>query len=55
MFALQVWQTPRNAHFVRVIHEGTPVHGLEWIPLDTFIDSLDAQVPENIFEQCMST
>ncbi|KAI0698791.1 phosphoglycerate mutase-like protein [Earliella scabrosa] len=52
---MEVWQTPRNAHFVRVIHEGTRVHGLEWIPLDRFIDSLDAQVPENIFEQCMST
>ncbi|KAI0758759.1 phosphoglycerate mutase-like protein [Fomes fomentarius] len=51
---MEVWETQRNEHFVRVIHEGTPVREFEWVPLDTFISSLEAQVPEKIFEQCMS-
>ncbi|EMD35002.1 hypothetical protein CERSUDRAFT_157771 [Gelatoporia subvermispora B] len=44
---------PDNSHFVRVIHEGTPVPGFEWIPLDSFIDNLDEQVPADLFNTCM--
>ncbi|RPD63478.1 phosphoglycerate mutase-like protein [Lentinus tigrinus ALCF2SS1-6] len=49
---MEVWQTKQDEKFVRVIHEGTPVSGLEWIPLDTFISSLESQVPAHIFELC---
>ncbi|KAI0659475.1 phosphoglycerate mutase-like protein [Cubamyces menziesii] len=38
--------------FVRVIHEGTPVKSMEWIPLDGFITSLEAQVPSDIAARC---
>ena len=48
----QVWRTKKKGDFVRVFHEGTVVPGYEWIPLNTFISSLEAQIPENIFEQC---
>ncbi|EJF61411.1 phosphoglycerate mutase-like protein [Dichomitus squalens LYAD-421 SS1] len=49
---MEVWETNKKTNFVRVFHEGTVVPGYEWIALDTFIDSLDAQIPENIAEQC---
>lgn len=37
---------------VRVMHEGTPVKTLEWVPLDDFVGLLETQVPEDIFEAC---
>ena len=52
---LQVWETFQKEKFVRVLHEGTTVLGYEWIPLDAFISAIEAQIPENIFEQCNST
>ena len=55
MYRIQVWQTKQGEKFVRVIHEGTPVPGLEWTPLDTSISSLESQVPANIFELCNSS
>ncbi|TFK81329.1 phosphoglycerate mutase-like protein [Polyporus arcularius HHB13444] len=48
---MEVWQSKKEK-FVRVIHEGTPVVGFEWIPLDAFISSLESQVPADIFELC---
>ncbi|KAI0743062.1 phosphoglycerate mutase-like protein [Daedaleopsis nitida] len=49
---MEVWQSA-DEHFVRIVHEGTPVHGFEWIPLDTFIGALESQIPANLFQQCM--
>lgn len=37
------------------MHEGTAVSGMEWVPLDTFIQLLEAQVPDDIFEACNAT
>jgi len=51
--ALEVWES-KEQNFVRVIHEGTPVQGMEWISLDSFIQLLEAQVPDNIFAVCNS-
>ncbi|KAI0791129.1 phosphoglycerate mutase-like protein [Abortiporus biennis] len=51
--AIEVWQT-KGQNFVRVFHEGTVVKGMEWIPLNTFIQLLEAQTPPNIFEACNS-
>lgn len=43
-----------NEDFVRVIHEGTPVQGMNWIPFSEFVQKLEAQVPENIYQVCTS-
>ncbi|KAI0920703.1 hypothetical protein AcV5_010377 [Taiwanofungus camphoratus] len=51
---IEVWQPSNGENFVRVMHEGTPVSGLEWMPLDDFIDTIEAQIPENIFDGCMA-
>ena len=48
---LQVWDVTKS-RFVRVLHEGSPVKGLEWVPLDDFLDLLQSQIPENIFAAC---
>ncbi|EGN94817.1 hypothetical protein SERLA73DRAFT_187884 [Serpula lacrymans var. lacrymans S7.3] len=48
----EVWRTSTNQDFVRVLHDGTPVKHLEWVSLQDFIDLLEAQVPENIFDTC---
>jgi len=53
-FIFEVWKTHDNSLFVRVMHEGTPAVGLEWLPLDNFIALLQENVPENIFEQCLN-
>ncbi|KAF7424379.1 hypothetical protein PC9H_009686 [Pleurotus ostreatus] len=49
---MEVWRTSQKARFVRVLHEGTPVDGLEWLPLDAFISLLAEQVPADIFTAC---
>ncbi|KAF8484365.1 phosphoglycerate mutase-like protein [Gautieria morchelliformis] len=49
-----VWKTHDKSLFVRVMHEGTPSIGLEWMSLDSFISLLQSNVPDNIFEQCIS-
>jgi hypothetical protein len=41
--------------YVRVLHEGAPVPSLAWVPLDEFIKSLEAQVPEDIYAACMAS
>lgn len=41
--------------FVRVLFEGTPVFGLDWIPLDNFIELLDSNVPSGIYQLCNSS
>ncbi|KAA1477624.1 phosphoglycerate mutase-like protein [Dentipellis sp. KUC8613] len=51
-FVMEVWRTTHGEMFVRVLHEGTPVESLQWTTLDSFIDLLQAQVPDNIFERC---
>lgn len=50
----QVWKTHDKSFFVRVMHEGTPAVGLEWMTLDSFIALLQSNVPQNIFNQCLS-
>lgn len=52
---IQVWQSAGEDYFVRVIHEGTPVSTLAWVPLDDFIDLLESQIPPNIYNACMET
>jgi hypothetical protein len=42
-------------NFVRVIHEGTPVPHLEWVTLSDFIKILEQQIPDNIYQTCMTT
>jgi hypothetical protein len=54
-FARKVWRTREGKDYVRVLHEGAPVPSLAWVPLDRFIDSLEAQVPENVYEACMAS
>ncbi|KAI0341131.1 phosphoglycerate mutase-like protein [Trametopsis cervina] len=50
---MEVWKTG-NAHFVRVLHEGTVVPTFEWMPLDDFIALLNAQIVPNLVAQCNS-
>ena len=50
--APKVWRTQDSSQFVRIMHEGTPVGTLDWIPLDDFIGILESNVPENLFEAC---
>ncbi|EIN05099.1 phosphoglycerate mutase-like protein [Punctularia strigosozonata HHB-11173 SS5] len=49
---MEVWKTSADGLRVRVMHEGTPVSSLTWVPLDDFINLLEAQVPSNIFGIC---
>ncbi|KAI0040100.1 phosphoglycerate mutase-like protein [Auriscalpium vulgare] len=51
---MEVWKTggKSSALFVRVMHEGTPVSSLQWMPIDDFIGLLQAQVPADILQQC---
>lgn len=51
-FVMEVWRTHSKEYFVRVMHEGTPAVGLEWVSLDSFIQLLQSNVPQNIFQQC---
>ncbi|THG96106.1 hypothetical protein EW145_g7840 [Phellinidium pouzarii] len=52
---MEVWQTPHsNDRFVRVMFEGTPVRGLDWVALDDFVTLLESNSPENLFEACTS-
>ncbi|KAF8588877.1 phosphoglycerate mutase-like protein [Ramaria rubella] len=53
-FIFEVWKTQEQSLFVRVLHEGTPAVGLEWLPLDSFITLLQSSVPNDIFNQCLS-
>jgi len=48
---MEVWKA-QDDMFVRIIHEGTPVPTLEHISLDSFIQLLEAQVPDQLFEKC---
>ncbi|KAL6303379.1 phosphoglycerate mutase-like protein [Sparassis latifolia] len=50
---MEVWRTVLGNLFVRIMHEGTPVSGMEWIPLDSFIDALELQVADDLFELCV--
>ncbi|KAJ3529634.1 hypothetical protein NM688_g7829 [Phlebia brevispora] len=50
---MEVWQSGKD-HFVRVMFEGTPVSSLEWVTLDSFIDLLNSQIPDDLFNTCNS-
>ncbi|KZT03230.1 phosphoglycerate mutase-like protein [Laetiporus sulphureus 93-53] len=52
---MEVWRTEGGDHFVHVLHEGTPVSEMAWIPLDDFIGVLESQIPPRLFETCMET
>ncbi|KAH9927379.1 phosphoglycerate mutase-like protein [Amylocystis lapponica] len=49
---MEVWQTAEREHFVRVLHEGTPVPALAWVSLDGFVEMLQKQIPENVYQAC---
>ena len=44
-----------NTEFVRVLFEGTPVSGMEWISLDDFIALLESNVPAGLYELCQQS
>ena len=48
----RVWEAV-GVRFVRVLHDGTLLSGLEWVQLDEFIGRLRALVPDRLFEQCV--
>ncbi|KAI5117269.1 hypothetical protein M0805_000999 [Coniferiporia weirii] len=56
---MEVWQTPARRsgveRFVRVIHEGTPVQGLEWFSLSDFVALLESNAPANLFAACTAS
>ena len=52
---VQVWKTSAGEQYVRIMHEGTPVPGLQWLALDDFINALEAQIPPNVFAACMGS
>ncbi|KAH8092212.1 phosphoglycerate mutase-like protein [Cristinia sonorae] len=53
---MEVWREKKGTRgeFVRVMHEGSPVVSLEWVPLERFIKLVEAQIPPNIFAACTS-
>ncbi|KIM51609.1 hypothetical protein SCLCIDRAFT_142949 [Scleroderma citrinum Foug A] len=51
---MEVWRTSDDHLFVRVLHEGSPVHPpLDWISLAAFIHLLEDLVPQNLAEACV--
>jgi len=52
--AIEIWKVKNNRRFVRVLYDGELVDSLQWIPLGNFIRLLRHEVPEHIFEKCMS-
>ncbi|KZT19843.1 phosphoglycerate mutase-like protein [Neolentinus lepideus HHB14362 ss-1] len=50
--AMEVWKA-NGKNFVRVMHEGTPVQTLSWVPLTDFISLLESQVPPDLYNTCM--
>jgi hypothetical protein len=48
----EVWKTKAGARFVRVLHEGTPVDALAWVPFDALVAKLEGLVPSDIFAKC---
>jgi len=50
---LEVWCTETMEHFVRVIREGTPAPQLQWVALNDFIEILEQQVANDIYQTCM--
>ncbi|KAF8320479.1 phosphoglycerate mutase-like protein [Clavulina sp. PMI_390] len=52
---MEVWEiigSITKERFVRVLHEGTAVKDLEWIPFSEFLRLLDDNVPTDLFEAC---
>jgi len=48
----EVWRTG-DSYFVRILHEGTPVKGMEWIPFDRFVPRVESHIPDELFDRCM--
>ena len=44
-----------NTEFVRVLFEGAPVSGMEWISLDDFIALLESNVPAGLYKLCQQS
>jgi 2-phosphoxylose phosphatase len=38
--------------YARVMHEGTPVEGLEWVPVEQMVALLESNVPSDLFNKC---
>jgi hypothetical protein len=51
----QIWKDQFAKKFVRVFYDGELVGSLSWVPLNGFISRLRRQVPEHLYERCMST
>ncbi|KAH8115072.1 phosphoglycerate mutase-like protein [Phellopilus nigrolimitatus] len=58
---MEVWQGSTqlgslntDEQYVRVMHEGSPVLGLQWLPLADFVQLLESNVPDNLFETCQT-
>jgi 2-phosphoxylose phosphatase len=52
---LEIWRARNGGLYVRVMHEGSAVRGLEWVPLADMISKLESNVPSNILERCTVT
>ncbi|KDQ07331.1 hypothetical protein BOTBODRAFT_167077 [Botryobasidium botryosum FD-172 SS1] len=52
--AMEVWEAG-SGRFVRVLHEGTPVAGLEMVAYDKFIQLLESNVPADLAQRCNGT
>lgn len=51
---VQVWRDKQGKEFVRVLYDGELVGSLSWTPLSEFISLLRRQVPNCLFQRCMS-
>lgn len=40
--------------FVRVLHEGTLVKNMNWVPLSDFIQLLESNIPSDLVSACSS-
>jgi hypothetical protein len=55
---IELWKTPHNEYFVRVIYNGAVVQtksqwcDLEWCPLETFIEYLDRFIVTDVAAMC---
>ncbi|KZT33072.1 phosphoglycerate mutase-like protein [Sistotremastrum suecicum HHB10207 ss-3] len=43
-----------NELLVRVLHEGSPVRGLEWVPFNEMLGLLESNVPPDLYDRCQS-
>lgn len=49
-----MWNDEHQRLFARVLYDGELMNSLSWVPLEDLIDLLKEQVPDDVFERCMS-